>query len=60
MEELKPCPFDTCRNNDIEIVCEQISLSTYKYFAYCHECGARGPREDSKQQAIDAWNRRVK
>ncbi|MBQ6409782.1 Lar family restriction alleviation protein [Candidatus Saccharibacteria bacterium] len=60
MAELKPCPFKGCENKDIEILSDQVAFTTYKFFAYCPECGARGPREDDEQQAIDAWNRREK
>lgn len=58
MKELKPCPFKECGYKDIEVLLEQVSFTTYKFFAYCPDCGARGPRKDDEQQAIDAWNKR--
>ena len=58
MAELKPCPFKECRNENIEVLIDQVSFTRYMYFAYCTECGARGPRRDDEQQAIDAWNKR--
>ena len=57
-EKLKPCPFNGCNNKNIEVLSEQISFSKYKYFTYCSECGAKGPREDTEAEAIAAWNKR--
>lgn len=37
---------------------EQTGIDSYMYFAYCSECGAKGPREYTERQAIDAWNKR--
>ena len=59
MAELKPCPF--CGSKDV-------SNSWYYDEAYegkifhvrCHKCAALGPIEATEQQAIDAWNRRVR
>lgn len=57
MAELKPCPF-----------CEGKTVSIYDYQNYytlpyhwrvkCDKCGAEGPIADSKEEAIDAWNKR--
>ncbi len=53
MEELKPCPF--CGNfiHTIEQVGDELVV-----WIKCKTCGATGPASSSKQQAIDAWNRR--
>lgn len=58
MAELKPCPFKSCGNKDILVLLDQTGIGSYMHFAYCTECGARGPREDTEQAAIDAWNKR--
>ena len=57
-KELEPCPFKSCKNKDIFVFMEQTGINSYMYFAYCSECGARGPREYTERQAIDAWNKR--
>lgn len=65
MEELKPCPF--C-GGKAEYYCEEHDwsdwgyISTAKYYdAYveCEKCGARTELFDTKQEAIDAWNKRI-
>ena len=58
MAELKPCPFKSCENKDILVLLGQTGISSYMYFAYCPECGARGPRKYTEEEAISAWNKR--
>jgi len=56
MAELKPCPFcgckKTCMFPDID------SEFGTAWAVVCDKCGATGPFEDSKEQAIFAWNER--
>ena len=59
MEELKPC---RCRKNNKYNMPVLIG-PFYGYAGYCAKCvacGKEGPYSISKQQAIDAWNRREK
>lgn len=58
LKPLKPCPFKRCKNKDTLVLMHQIGIDLYIYFAYCPECGARGPREYTELQAIDVWNKR--
>jgi Lar family restriction alleviation protein len=58
--ELRACPF--CGNNDED---EFVLLSENEGFMevrFIHNvscsCGAQGPRGDTKQEAIERWNRR--
>lgn len=51
-EELKPCPFCGGKAD----ICE--TSSTWS-FVSCYECSAE-IRGDTKAEAIEAWNRRVK
>ena len=50
-KELKPCPF--C-GGEAEIVGYTI------FWATCKECTAETKDFDTKEEAIEAWNRRVK
>lgn len=51
-EELKPCPF--CGSKDILESGYQVNWIT------CLNCECDGPLEKTKQEAIKAWNKRVK
>jgi Lar family restriction alleviation protein len=48
--ELKPCPF--CGSNRISVI--------YKYYFYCfcNNCEAEGSIKESREEAIEAWNKR--
>jgi Lar family restriction alleviation protein len=51
--ELKPCPFCGCKN---------INLIDYHggiVFVQCDDCCATFPHFDTKEEAINAWNRRA-
>lgn len=52
MAELKPCPFCGCPDNTV--YCDG------GFYAECGnpDCDAFGPTRKTKQQAIDAWNKR--
>ena len=51
--ELKPCPFCGCK--DIIIRREDYNL----FGANCNDCGAEGSYCDTKEEAVEAWNKRV-
>lgn len=51
MVELKPCPFDGCK----DIYCEEIDGL---WGVICTKCDCVGPIHETKEQAIDAWNKR--
>ena len=53
MAELKPCPF--CKYDDDLRVLENLNGL---YCIRCMNCHAKGPQELTRQQAIDAWNKR--
>jgi len=66
MNDLKPCPF--CGGASFFLVHEEYELEpksevtanksvTYKVF--CLECGCGTPYMRSKDEAIEAWNRRA-
>jgi len=54
--ELKPCPF-----------CGGEEVRTFKYsfagepdvYAQCQNCAADGPMGDTKEMAVEKWNRRA-
>ena len=57
-EELKACPF--CRASG-EVVERHNPMSKWRWSVDCNSstCGASGPVEASRSQAIAAWNRRT-
>ncbi len=65
---LKPCPFCRAKETDtfLEIdgseapalcwcYCETADL----HFVKCYSCGARGPGEPTKADAVDSWNNQI-
>lgn len=58
MTKLKPCPFCGCKAELREHVFHNLP-STFS--VSCNVCGAGiKPFHNTKEQAIEAWNRRVK
>lgn len=55
--ELKPCPF--CGYKSVEILEDDNKFLYYRYMSQCQKCGAGAGRGHTKQEAIEAWNRRV-
>lgn len=55
MKELKPCPF--CGGKDIIIY--HTGLLTVSSRAECLKCGCGTYNENSDEEAIENWNRRV-
>lgn len=53
--KLLNCPF--CGSTDIS--CADAGHKTDIWFVQCENCGATFPHFDSKEEAIDNWNRRV-
>ena len=55
-EKLKPCPF--CGGEDIF---PRWIIASDLYHCMCDnvKCQARGPKRLTKEEAIEAWNRRV-
>ena len=53
MAELKPCPFCQERN---KLCVEQAGKEII--YVFCGNCGAEGPVCGSREDAIDAWNKR--
>ena len=47
MAELKPCPF-----------CGSKNVGDMNGWVQCFNCNAGGPNGNTKQQAVDAWNKR--
>ena len=58
-EQLKPCPFCGSEGKVFfnDEACYHGGNGTY-YIA-CAECTSRGKSGNDKQQAIEAWNRRI-
>ena len=57
MAELKPCPF--CGYKGIEILKSENEYLYYPYISQCQMCGASARCGRTKQEAIEAWNRRA-
>lgn len=56
MKKLEICLF--CKSADVVII-DSIDPGEYgKFYAYCNDCGARGPLGDTEREAADKWNRR--
>lgn len=57
--ELKPCRF--CESSErLEVVkASGHNVNYERWCGHCNDCGARGPRECSREEAIAAWNRRA-
>ena len=50
--ELKPCPF--CGGEVIIYL-----LGSGEWVSECKSCGATVPEQDTKEAAVEAWNRRA-
>ena len=58
MNELKLCPFCGARNNDEEIfLAVGWCIETDTCAVFCNRCGASSVECDSREEAIEAWNR---
>ena len=58
MAELKPCPF-ACGGKTVPVYDFQNYYNLpFHWKVKCEKCGAEGPTANTKQQAIDAWNKR--
>lgn len=55
MEELKPCPF--CGGSDIDIRTDDDGLSWY---SFCNDCGVMCGYSMTKEDVMNAWNRRAR
>ena len=56
MAELKPCPF--CGSDTgLYIESDQDGYMMF-YYGHCMNCDTKGPALQTRQQAIDAWNKR--
>ncbi len=53
MAKLKPCPF--CGKSSAIYVEQE---TEEQWFVICYDCSASGPYMQSKQAALDAWNKR--
>ena len=59
MAELKPCDCKKSKKVKGSRICLLGPFKGYKgYFAMCPWCGKETDTFDTKQQAIDAWNKR--
>ena len=54
MEKLKPCP--KCGNHILSFI---IGIVTPKFAVLCEECGEETDFFDTKNKAVEVWNRRV-
>ena len=55
--KLNPCPFCGDENTD---TWDKIGANGRTVFsAYCEECKCEGPISSTKEEAIEAWNRRA-
>lgn len=58
MNELKSCPFCGCE--EIKISTGNIYKQKISYWCCCLNCNARASYFFDEEEAIEAWNRRVK
>jgi len=56
MDKLLPCPF--C--GESKYIGVKTTINNYHHFALCGSCGASSGYENTVEQAISAWNKRVK
>jgi Lar family restriction alleviation protein len=54
--KLKPCPFCGDSNIHLEVCNDNVS----PYSMCCYTCNTSGPQCDTKEDAEEAWNMRVK
>lgn len=61
MNELKPCPFcgGEARLRAFRTYIQSKHRMGEKYYIECCECGLNAPNFINKEEAIEAWNRRV-
>ena len=57
MAKLKPCIWCQALPKDLEVT-EETTTRIKMAWVHCFVCGARGPVMTTRQQAIDAWNKR--
>ena len=54
------CPF--CTSDEIGTATDYATFCEHYrreyWFAYCPDCGARGPMADTEQEAVEYWNDR--
>ena len=58
-EQAKPCPF--CTSDDVGTATDIARGEHYckeYWFAYCSDCGSRGPMADTEEEAVRYWNDR--
>lgn len=53
MEQMERCPF--CKGDLVNI--SQPDSEEPPYWVHCYNCGADGPLSDTRELAIEAWNR---
>lgn len=56
MAELKPCK---CPGNKPTLITHWMEEKIIESYVYCFGCGTSTDKYTSKEQAIDAWNKRV-
>ena len=54
MKKLKPCP--KCGNHILSFI---IGIVTPKFAVLCEECGEESNWYNTKNEAVEDWNRRV-
>lgn len=52
-DKLKPCPF--CGGKNIYMFTDIMS----RWWVFCKDCDVQAGRHETKEQAVDAWNRRA-
>jgi Lar family restriction alleviation protein len=57
INKMESCPFCGCKR--VDVVHKTINNCDYEWFAACCECGASSANCKTKQEAIDAWNKRI-
>lgn len=57
MEKLKHCPF--CGSENTAVNYYPVLPEYAPYYGTCNDCGSQGPRKNTIEEAIKAWNGRV-
>lgn len=56
--KLKPCPFCGAKGPHLQL--DDVEYHGYIYHVHCVHCGGSGGAVDTRDKAIEIWNRREK
>jgi len=56
-EAIKPCPF--CGIDVLGVYWDRWTNPKPQAFIFCDDCGCNGPRKETEELALQAWNKRA-